>query len=91
MPTEVFQYKPQGVCSQLMQIAIDGDTVEDLQVMGGCHGNLQGIGKLVKGMKIDEVIARLSNIDCRGRGTSCPDQLSIALKLYLEQKSKVTV
>ena len=86
MPAEVFQYKPQGVCSQLMQIAIDGDVVEDLQVMGGCHGNLQGISKLVKGMKIDEVISRLSNIDCRGRGTSCPDQLAQALVAYKNHK-----
>ena len=80
MSTEVFQFKPEGVCSQLMQISVDGDVVEDLQVMGGCHGNLQGISKLVKGMKVDEVIARLEGIDCRGRGTSCPDQLAHALE-----------
>lgn len=86
MAAEVFQYKPQGVCSQMMQIAIDGDTVEDLQVMGGCHGNLQGISKLVKGMKIDEVIARLEGIDCRGRSTSCPDQLAQALVAYKNHK-----
>lgn len=86
MAAEVFQYKPQGVCSQLMQIAIDGDVVEDLQVIGGCHGNLQGIGKLVKGMTVDEVISRLSNIDCRGRGTSCPDQLAKALVAYKNHK-----
>lgn len=86
MTAEVFQYKPQGVCSQLMQIAIDGEVIEDLQVIGGCHGNLQGISKLVKGMKIDEVISRLSNIDCRGRGTSCPDQLSQALIAYKNHK-----
>ena len=86
MTAEVFQFKPQGVCSQLMQIAIDGDTIVDLQVMGGCHGNLQGISKLVQGMKIDDVINRLSNIDCRGRGTSCPDQLSQALVAYKNHK-----
>lgn len=86
MSTEVFQFKPQGVCSQLMQIAINGDVVEDLQVMGGCHGNLQGISKLVKGMKIDDIIERLNGVDCRGRGTSCPDQLAQALVAYKNHK-----
>ena len=70
----------------MMQIAIDGDVVADLQVIGGCHGNLQGISQLIKGMKIDDVINRLSKIDCRGRGTSCPDQLAQALIAYKNHK-----
>lgn len=74
------QYKPVGVCSQMMIIDVEDGIVNDFQVMGGCHGNLQGISALVKGMKVDDVIARLEGIDCHGKGTSCPDQLAKALK-----------
>lgn len=52
----------------------------------GCNGNTQGVAALVEGMDINEVIKRLKGIDCNGRGTSCPDQLAIALEQYLEQK-----
>lgn len=86
MATEVFQYKPQGVCCQLMQIAVNNGVVEDVQFMGGCHGNLQGIGKLVKGMPLDEVITKLEGIKCGGKQTSCPDQLTQALVKYKEHK-----
>lgn len=86
MATEVFQYKPQGVCCQLMQIAVNNGLVEDVQFMGGCHGNLQGIGKLVKGMPLDEVITKLEGIKCGGKQTSCPDQLTQALVKYKEHK-----
>lgn len=82
MATEVFQYKPQGVCCQLMQIAVNDGLVEDVQFMGGCHGNLQGIGKLVKGMPIEEVISKLEGIKCGNKPTSCPDQLTKALVAY---------
>lgn len=86
MATEVFQYKPQGVCCQLMQIAVNDGCVEEVQFMGGCHGNLQGIGKLVKGMPIDEVITRLQDIKCGSKPTSCPDQLTHALVAYKNHK-----
>lgn len=89
MTTEVFQYKPQGVCCQLMQIAVHDGCVEEVQFMGGCHGNLQGISALVKGMPIDEVISKLQNISCGNKGTSCPDQLTQALIAYKNHK-KVT-
>ena len=59
---------------------VDDDTLGDISFVGGCNGNLQGIGKLVKGMKIDDVIARLKGINCNGKGTSCPDQLAKALE-----------
>ena len=52
----------------------------------GCHGNTQGVAKLVEGMDIHEVIKRLKGINCNGRGTSCPDQLAQALEQYLEQQ-----
>lgn len=70
----------QAVCSQQIDIETEGDTVRRVQYTGGCHGNTQGIASLCEGRKIEEVIARLKGIDCRGRGTSCPDQLARALK-----------
>ena len=66
-----------------MTIEVEDGIVKSFQVVGGCHGNLQGISKLVEGMKVEDVIARLDGIDCRGRGTSCPDQLAQALKQNL--------
>lgn len=76
----VIDFTPKGVCSRQMVIEVEDGTVKSLQVMGGCHGNLQGISKLVEGMKVEEVIARLDGIRCGGKPTSCPDQLAQALK-----------
>ena len=73
-------YRPQGVCSQLIQFELDGDIVKNVSFLGGCNGNLQGISKLVNGMKVDDVIARLEGIKCGFKKTSCPDQLAQALK-----------
>lgn len=75
-----YTYRPRGVCSQLMEIETDGDTLVSVKVTGGCSGNLQGISSLVQGMKIDEVIAKLEGIHCGFKPTSCPDQLAKALK-----------
>ena len=69
------------VCSSLIEIELEGDTILSVRYTGGCHGNTQGVASLVAGMKKDDVIERLSGIDCKGRGTSCPDQLSRALKM----------
>ncbi|MBO5589108.1 TIGR03905 family TSCPD domain-containing protein [Anaerovibrio lipolyticus] len=80
-----FEYAPQGVCSRLMQFDIEDNKIHNLKVVGGCNGNLQGIGKLVEGMDIDEVISRVEGIRCGARPTSCPDQLSKALKQAKEQ------
>jgi len=80
---KVLEFTPQGVCSRLMRITVEDDVVVSLEVMGGCQGNLRGISKLVEGMKVEEVIKRLEGITCRGSRTgqtSCPDQLSKALK-----------
>lgn len=78
----IFKYRPEGVCSQEMIIDIEDNIVKDLKVIGGCHGNLQGISKLVQGMTIDEVIDRLKGIKCGFKPTSCPDQLAKALEEY---------
>ena len=75
-----YNYRPKGVCSQLMQIEVEDGVVKQLSVMGGCSGNLQGIGQLVQGMKVDDVITRLEGIRCGRKPTSCPDQLAQALK-----------
>ena len=75
-----YNYRPKGVCSQLMQIEGEDGVVKQLSVMGGCNGNLQGIGQLVQGMKVDDVITRLEGIRCGRKPTSCPDQLAQALK-----------
>lgn len=74
------EFTPKGVCSRQMVVEVEDGTVKSLQVVGGCHGNLQGISKLVEGMKVEDVIARLEGINCNGKGTSCPDQLAQALK-----------
>ena len=75
-----YTYRPRGVCSQLMEIETDGNTIQSLRVLGGCDGNLQGISRLVVGMDVDEAIARLEGIRCGYKSTSCPDQLAQALK-----------
>ena len=80
-----FEYAPQGGCSRLMPFDIEDNKIHNLKVVGGCNGNLQGIGKLVEGMDIDEVISRVEGIRCGARPTSCPDQLSKALKQAKEQ------
>ncbi len=79
------EYTTKGTCSRLIKFEVDGDKVKDVQFVMGCHGNTQGVAKLVEGMDIHEVINRLKGIDCNGRGTSCPDQLAKALEQYLEQ------
>ena len=70
------------VCSRQIDIAVKDCVVLAVQFTGGCSGNTQGVASLIKGMTVDEAIGRLDGIDCKGRGTSCPDQLSRALKLY---------
>ena len=73
-------YTTQGTCSRQIDIELDGEVIREVVFTGGCHGNTQGIAALVRGMKVSEAIARLEGIDCRGKGTSCPDQLARALK-----------
>ncbi len=77
-----YSYRPRGVCSQLMEFELEGNTVRSLKVTGGCDGNLQGIARLVAGMDVDEAIARMEGIRCGFKPTSCPDQIAQALKAY---------
>lgn len=89
--TDVIQYLPQGVCCKMMNIRIKDDVIQDVEFIGGCNGNLSGIGVLVKGMHINEVVPKLSGIPCGKRTTSCPDQLTKGLMAYIEEKSKINV
>ena len=81
-----YEYKTRGVCSRSIVIDVDNETVKSVRFVGGCNGNTQGIASLVAGMKLDDVIERLSGINCGGRGTSCPDQLSRALIQIKQQQ-----
>ncbi len=73
-------YNCVGTCSECIDIVLDDDDrVVSVVFTGGCNGNLQGIGRLVQGMKRSEVIARLQGVSCNGGPTSCPDQLARAL------------
>lgn len=80
-----FTFRPQGVCSQLIEIETEGNIIQDVRFTGGCNGNLQGISALLKGMTVENAIERLSGIRCGFKDTSCPDQLSRALKAMQEQ------
>lgn len=86
----IIEYDPVGVCSRHFTIEIEGDTIKRVDVVGGCHGNLQAISALLKGMKASEVIERLEGIRCRQKPTSCPDQLAKALKGALQSMDQKT-
>lgn len=75
-----YEFKTSGTCSQKIFFEIEENKVSNVQFLGGCNGNLQGIGSLVEGMDVDEVISKLEGIKCGMKMTSCPDQLAQALK-----------
>ena len=77
---ETINYTPRGVCSQKMEIDVEDGVIQAVRVMGGCNGNLQGIASLLKGMGVEDAIARMEGIRCGMKPTSCPDQLAQALK-----------
>ena len=76
----MYEYKTSGTCSRSILFDIEDGKVKNVQFIGGCNGNLKGIGALVEGMDIDEVITRVEGITCGMKSTSCPDQLAQALK-----------
>ena len=75
-----YEYRTKGTCSQRILFEIEDGIVKNVQYIGGCHGNLQGISKLGEGMTVEDVIARVEGIRCGMKPTSCPDQLARALK-----------
>ncbi len=74
------EYAPKGVCSRKITFDIKDHKVTNVQFLGGCAGNTQGVARLIEGMDVDDAIARLDGIQCGFKGTSCPDQLAQALK-----------
>ena len=79
-----YRYKTQGVCSteMIFDIDVDKTILNDIIVINGCNGNLNGISSLVRGINIDDIIEKLSDIKCGFRDTSCPDQIARALIEY---------
>ena len=75
-----YNYKTSGVCSREIYFEVEDNKVKNVQFVGGCNGNLKGIGALVEGMDMDDVISRIEGIRCGAKATSCPDQLAQALK-----------
>ena len=80
-----YSYIPRGVCSRQIDFDIEEGKVKNVKFTGGCNGNGKGISMLAEGMDVDEVVKRLCGVDCAGRGTSCPDQLSKALEAVKNQ------
>lgn len=79
------RYNTKGTCSTYIDIELDGDVIRSVSFFGGCHGNLQGISKLVEGMKAEDAIAKLKGIRCGFKNTSCPDQLAVALESMINK------
>lgn len=77
-------YIPQGgVCSKQMDVTVEEGVISIVRITGGCAGNSQGVSRLVEGMTPNEAISKLRGIECKGKGTSCPDQLSKALSQFV--------
>ena len=81
-----YEYIPRGICSSLIKVFIDEetDTIKSVAILGGCHGNLTAIMRLLKGKTVEDCIEALSGIKCGRRNTSCPDQVAKALELYVK-------
>ena len=73
------KYTTSGVCSRAIEISVENNIVTEVKFVGGCSGNTQGVASLVKGMNVDDAIAKLRGIKCGMKSTSCPDQLAEAL------------
>ena len=80
-----FSYKPNGVCSRNITFEIEDGIVKNVQFMGGCAGNTQGVARLCEGRKADELIGLLEGIRCGFKATSCPDQLAKAIRKACEE------
>lgn len=74
------RYSVKGVCSRAIDVEVEDDIIKSVNFVGGCMGNTQGVARLAEGRPVSEVVKILEGIDCRGRGTSCPDQLAKVLK-----------
>lgn len=79
-----YSYRPQGVCARGLSFEIEDNIVKNIEFMGGCSGNTQGVAALAEGMDANELIERLAGIRCGFKSTSCPDQLAKAVAKALE-------
>lgn len=79
----MMKYTPKGVCAREFQIDVEDGVIRSVSATGGCSGNLQGVGALLRGMKVEEAISRIEGIRCGNKATSCPDQIAQALKTLL--------
>lgn len=80
-----YEYITKGVCSRKIDFDIENGIIKNVSFLGGCNGNTQGLAKLVEGMKAEDVVNRLSGLNCNGKGTSCPDQLAIAVSKAMNE------
>ena len=80
-----YTYTPKGVCSRKMKVDVEDGVIRSVEILGGCSGNLQGISRLIVGMKAEDVIQKMEGVKCGYKDTSCPDQLSIALREAMKQ------
>ena len=81
-----YTYQTKGTCSRFIEVEMEGDILKDVNFVGGCNGNLQGISALVKGMHFEDIKDKLEGIKCGFKSTSCPDQLVKAIKDAMEEK-----
>ena len=79
------KYITNGTCSKEIEFEVVDGKIHNVRYLGGCNGNLKGVGALVEGMEVSEVISRLKGIKCGMKNTSCPDQLATALEKYLAE------
>lgn len=82
---KTINYKTKGTCSRFINVEIEDGVIVDCSFQGGCAGNTQGVAALVKGMKVEDAISRMKGIKCGFKGTSCPDQLAVALESAIEE------
>lgn len=89
--TKGITFETQGTCCTCIKALINNDTntLEDIEFIGGCNGNLKGIKSLILGMNIDNIIEKLQGISCNGKPTSCPDQLATCLTLYKNSNKNI--
>ena len=74
------EYKTRGTCARAVIVDVEDGVITECQFVGGCSGNTQGVASLVKGMKVEEAVAKIKGIKCGMKSTSCPDQLALALE-----------
>ena len=78
-----FTYQTRGVCSRSIDFEIEDGIIRSVVFHGGCAGNTQGVAALIRGMRVEDAVERLTGIRCGFKPTSCPDQLATALREYL--------